>query len=446
MGDKVTRQLLKTTDGKPSTGKIVKLRPAETAGVGSDISLPETPALSGIYRSAADVPHGVWKEVIDGVETGETLAVEPGRACYALYTDKTKTALVDRLLTDVVRLSGFVADADSEATPANLYDAIIHAMTYKKTLVMTDDVTLSSAVSMAAYDLYVDLNGKMLTFAAGITCTKAFFKNGKVALQAGSQSIVASVGTCWENIEFTQNGSSQVTANFDDRYINVRGMPTTIPGTTATKPIVIGCAGVASVDKLNVNSSTLGYLQTFLDSMFLNLQSINNWLTSAKRQVLDQFALAPLAMRTAFQNGSIAGDEVAANSVRSASYQTTGLADVHRLGVDHNGFFVDKGIVEAESTFVVSSVGNAYGDVVVDVNSLGKKNLMFNNNGAMATKYASITGAPSTGSPDVIYATCNGAQSVDLYVSPTRVVTIAPGKVAILVWNYSTSTWFVNGG
>lgn len=445
MGDKVTRQLLKTTDGKPSTGKIVKLRPAETAGVGSDINLPETPALSGIYRSAADVPHGVWKEVIDGAETGETLSVEPGRACYALYTDKTKTALVDRLLTDVVRLSGFVADTDSVATSANLYSAIIHAMTYKKTLIMTDDVTLSISVSMGAYDLYVDLNGKMLTFAAGITCTKAFFKNGKVALQAGSQSIIASVGTCWENVEFTQNGSSQVTANVDDRYINVRGMPTTIPGTTATKPIVIGCAGVSSPDKLNVTATTLGYLQNFIDTMYANIFNINGWLTSAKRTVLDQFALAPSAMRTAFQNGSIAGDTVAANSVSSASYKTTGMSDVHRLGIDHSGFFVDRGLTEADSTFIAAPTGPDIGDAI-DVNSLAKKNIMFNNSGAMQALSARISGSPLSGAPDVIYMMCNGNYAVTVYLDDLRTVAVSPNRVAIIVWNYSTNLWYGNGG
>lgn len=440
MGDKVTRQLLKVSDGKPSTGKIVKLRPAETIGTGSDIELPETPSGSGIYRSANEVPHGVWKEVINGTETGETLSVEPGRACYAIYTDKTKTALIDRLMTDVVRLSGFVEDAVDLPTSTNLRDAMIHAMTYRKTLVMTDDATLASGISLGSYDLYVDLNGKTLTLNANISCNKAFICNGKISLMTGAQSVSAAIGTAWQDVEFLQGGSTQVTANPDDRYINVRGMPTTIPGTAATKPIVVGCAGAPSVDRLSLTFTKLSYLQNFVDSLYTNLLAVHDWLTSSKRTLLDRFANAPTATTGAFANGDFQGN--------TANFQTLAvetIVDAPRVGTDSSGTVIPSGR-DASSSFS-QALGTTFSTVLnLNTSPLTKKFISLTNANNVNNDSVAIQGSPAGGSCDVVYIFNPSTSTPMIQINGGNIIELVPNEMLIIVWDYAGNKWFRLGG
>jgi hypothetical protein len=422
VADKVTRQLLKTSDGKPQTGKNVKLRPAYLIGSGSDISLPETPAGSGIYRSAADVAHGVYKEVIDNVETGETVVVEPGRACYAVYTDATKTALVDRLLTDVVRLSGFVADTDALPSSTNLRDAMIHAMNYVKTLVMTDDATLASDLSLSTKALYIDLNGKHLTLNAQITCYKAFIRNGYLTLMSGSRSINSSAGICIENVEIMQGADSQFTADPNDRYINVAGLPATIPGTVATRPIVIGCAGVSTADKLFLNSTKLGYLQNFVDSLYSNLLAIHNWLTSGKRTELDKFANAPTNTKNNFEFGDFVGTDATLEG--SITIET--LQWCPTVGTDANGKVVPSSKL-ANSAYSAAT----YADLSVD--PINKRFINLTGN-------VTLGGSPIGGAPDTVFLmNSTGAPiSVTLIDYP---ITVPSMRCVVVAWNYTTNKW-----
>jgi hypothetical protein len=422
MGDKVTRQLLKTTDGKPSTGKNVKLRPAESFGVGSDINLPETPALSGIYRSVGDVPHGVYKEVIEDTETGETISVEPGRACYAIYTDKTKTALVDRLLTDVVRLSGFAADTASAPTSDNLSDALEHAMDYSKTLVMTDDATLSSSISRGDKALYIDLNGKRLTLNGKITCDKAVIRNGSLLLLEGERSIESSNGICLENVAIIQGADAQFTAAASDRYINVTGLPSAIPGTILTHPIVVGCSGVSTADKLFLNSTKLGYLQNFVDSLYANLLAIHNWLTSARRTELDKFLAAPVVNRNAFSIGDLAG----ARCTVEEDLFVESIIDAPTVGTDGIGKLIPS-VRLANSAYTAS--------VSVDV-SYEPENKRFINLVGNTT----LSGSPFSGSPDVLFLMNSTGGAITLY-SLYQNFSVPANRCVILAWNYATSRW-----
>ena len=422
MGDRVTRQLLKTSDGKPQTGKNVKLRPAYLVGSGEDVSLPETPAGSGIYRSAGDVPHGVYKEVVEYAETGETVVVEPGRACYAIYTDKTKTALIDRLLTDVVRLNGFISDTATEPTSANLSDAMAHAMDYSKTLVLTDDATLSASIARSDKALYIDLNGKNLTLNAKITCERAVIRNGSLTLLVGERSIESSTGICFENVKIAQGADAQFTADPNDRYINVTGLPSAIPGTTSTHPIVIGCAGVSTADKLLLNSTKLGYLQNFVDSLYANLLAVHNWLTSAKRTELDKFANAPLINKNAFLSGSLYGED---HTVTGDLIVET-VVSSPSVGTDLNGKVIPS-VKLAKSAFTAS--------LSVDLSSdpINKRFINLTGN-------ATITGSPFGGSPDVVFLINSTGSSwvVNLLGSSLGVPAL---NCKIIVWNYETSSW-----
>ena len=425
MADKVTRQLLKTSDGKPQTGKDVKLRPACLIGSGSDVSLPETPAGSGIYRSAADVAHGVYKEVIDNVETGETVVVEPGRACYAVYTDATKTALIDRLLTDVVRLSGFVADTDAVPSSTNLRDAMIHAMNYVKTLVMTDDATLSSDLALGTKFLYIDLNGKHLTLNAQITCYKAFIRNGYLTLMSGSRSINSSAGICIENVEIMQGADAQFVADPDDRYINVTGLPVDIPGTTITRPIVIGCAGVSSADKLLLNSTTLSRLQNFVDALYANLLAIHNWLTASKRTELDKFVDSPVAFKDNLENDLILIDQIQANGVTTGSAKITLLTNATQLGTDADGDVVPSGRV-ATSRY-------AHTGATLTIDAATKKFIHI-------TQDVTLVNSLGTGQslPDVIYISSNDFSTV---TSSGIETTIPEDGCLAYIWDYTESKW-----
>lgn len=421
MGDRVTRQLLKTSDGKPQTGKNVKLRPATSVGAGDDINLPETPAGSGIYRSVADVPHGVYKEVVEYVETGETIVVEPGRACYAIYTDKTKTALIDRLLTDVVRLSAFVADTAVTPTSTNLSDALAHAMDYSKTLVMTDDATLSSSISRDEV-LYIDLNGKNLTLNAKITCNRAVIRNGSLTLLIGERSIESSAGICLENVEIMQGAESQFSADPNDCYINVRGLPSTIPGTTSTHPVAIGCAGVSTADRLLLNSTKLGYLQNFVDSLYANLLAVHNWLTSAKRTELDKFANAPLINKNAFGVGDIYGAD---HTVTGDLFVET-VISAPTVGTNILGKVVP-------SNKLASSAYTADVSVDLTIDPLNKRFINLTGN-------ATITGGPTGGSPDVVFLINSTASGWTVNLLGRSLVVPATHCV-IIVWNYATLRW-----
>lgn len=421
MGDRVTRQLLKTSDGKPKTGKNVKLRPATSVDAGSDINLPETPSGSGIYRSVADVPHGVYKEVVEFVETGETIVVEPGRACYAIYTDKTKTALIDRLLTDVVRLSAFIADTATAPTSTNLSDALAHAMDYSKTLLMTDDAELSYSISRDKA-LYIDLNGKHLTLNARITCDRAVIRNGSLTLLVGERSIESSNGICLENVEIMSGADAQFSADPNDRYINVRGLPSTIPGTASTHPVVIGCAGVSTADKLLLNSTKLGYLQNFVDSLYTNLLAIHNWLTSSKRTELDKFANAPLINKNAFADGSIYG----ADHTVTGDLIVETIVSSPTVGTDKLGKVIPSNKL-AKSAYTA--------DLSVDL-SIDPLNKRFIN----LTGNATIVGSPNGGSPDVVFLINSTTSGWNVNLLGKSLVVPATHCV-IIVWNYATNRW-----
>jgi hypothetical protein len=453
MGDKVTRQLLKTTDGKPSTGKNVKLRPAESLGAGSDINLPETPALSGIYRSVGDVPHGVYKEVIEDTETGETVSVEPGRACYAIYTDKTKTALVDRLLTDVARLSGFIADSSDMPSSDNLFDALSHAGNFKKTLIITDDVELSDSIGLAGTSLYIDLNGKTLTLNAHMSCDKAVIRNGKVRLMTGTRSINSTDGICWENVEFTQGATSQVTDDPNDRYINVLGMPATIPGTASTMPVVIGCRGITTAERLRFTTVTLAKLQNFIDNVYDNILSASNWLTETRRTKLDQFCAASDLTRSQFAldtfNGEavVVKDVVADNLIRSVPLANQDSVSVNEFGTFAPGIPRRLGLY-GRSSFHVGSLVEPTKEI--DLETVPRQFIEVITGFAAAGHSIKIHGqaAASSGSSDIVYVGLRnvvGSQhTIDMLIHNgdeyVNYVT-APGTLRVLVWNYQGGWW-----
>ena len=356
LGDKIVRRLIDKATGLPITGKTVKA--VKTLDPTLSKQMPETPSGSGFYVSADEAEHGEYKIYVDNVDSNDTQPVEPGRFNPDWPTDKTRSAWIDRSLSNKVYLSSYLDEGAVEVpTHAMLVAAINQALSSKRELVIDRDVATTALISSTSTnDLVIDLNGKQLTLTNGAISTagRIIVSNGTIALPVGSKGVIGAYGTLMFAVNLTGGVTQQVNANPLDSYVKCKGI-TARPGTTATMPTVVGAPAVGSADQLKLTDvgSDAGVgrvtsLQSFIDTdmaAVVGNAGFSGWLSASRKAEIAKLSdTMPVTMRNALRDGN-----VLIEGVKSASI----------LGTDSSGKVVPTTSIRLSSLFVDSLTMNS---------------------------------------------------------------------------------------
>lgn len=304
MGDRLSRSLKDKITGLPIFGANVVARPKDISGTSGDKLMAETPANSGFYRTADEIDHGTYGIIVGGVDSQDEATVEPGRVKVRKSDGSFLFPLIDKILDAKAFLSGFLGDAVSSPSSADLTMAIAAATgNRKRELVMDVDCTLSSAVTTSE-DLYIDLNGRTLSLNASLTSatSRIVVRNGKIVVASGCK--IEGAVTEFSHVGFSGAGVATFTTQ-TMTFISCMGLTHLIgAGAAGGIPSVFGGEGNAFADVSQVKltdpgqdtgSGRLTKLQDLIDTWrdwLVTWKSAVEWLTGAKRTQVDSYLAA----------------------------------------------------------------------------------------------------------------------------------------------------------
>ena len=336
--DKLVRRLTDKLTGAALTLRTVVARPVGAADSSTDQAMSETPANSGIYATATEIPHDTYKILVNGVDTLDEVTVEPGRVKVRDASGSSPYyPTIDSVLDAKLSLKGTLADGTTTANAAQFRTAILTAAAddvNKRCLILDQDVTLATATTVS-HDLHIDLNGYTFTLSANLisTTNRIAVRNGTINVPA-SEPIIQGATTLHQNILFTGAGlSSYCVANAASDYIGCTGLVSIsgADGAGQMANVVGGQHGFGNANQLKLTdpasktgNGRLIALQSWIDSWLENsaAMAILTWLVggSVKTELAKWVAL-PAATKTYLASYFGAGGQTV-NATFAASFPT----------------------------------------------------------------------------------------------------------------------------
>lgn len=321
MADKLIQKVTNKTTGAPIINATVLARPVTAAGTEADISMPETPAKSGIYATASQVNHETYKIIVGGVDSQDERTVEPGRVKVRGTGGNLVYPLIDRLLDAKLFLKGLISDSKASADATDLRSAILaatHNASVKRTLVLDQDASLDLATAVTQ-DLHLDLNSMTLTLNADMTSGSSIITvyNGKINVNA-SVTILGTIAN-FVNCEFIGTGVGQFMRSAAQSFTGCSGLTehagTNVDGVD-TAAIAGGSHAFGHSAKLKLTtkgsksgSGRLNALQGWIDSTLSDSFRMNilTWLFGNKDALAEWVDLDPL-IRQNIAGSTMVGD------------------------------------------------------------------------------------------------------------------------------------------
>lgn len=395
MADKLVRKLTNKTTGAPIVGATVVARPVTASGAEGDISMPETPANSGIYATSSQINHSTYKILVGGVDSMDEVTVEPGRAKVRSGSSSFMYPLLDKLVDVKMIVSALLADSSPSATAAEFRSAILAATASDavcRPLILDQEVTLGTSVDVSQ-DLHLDLNGHILNLSANITSSTSRITvvGGKINVGTGCK--IQGTTTCFVNCEFIGTGAGtfpQVDAAMT--FVGCSGL-TQLPGAENDAGIIASVAGgqhgfgTASSLRLTTKgtrsgSGRLTALQNWVDQTLSDSvrMGIISWLWSAKA-VLDEWVSISPAARSVIANSSVVYDGNAkwfvfqqksyysqassgyvywANGLDGAAMKARGICPGIRCSISSSGV-----IIHARAVLLADAAGNSQSSFII---------------------------------------------------------------------------------
>lgn len=307
MADKLVQKVTNKTTGTPITSAMVFARPVTAAGTEADISMPETPAKSGIYATASQVDHETYKIIVNGTDSQDERTVEPGRAKVRGTGGNLVYPLIDRLLDAKLFLKGLISDSKASADATDLRSAILaatHNASVKRTLVLDQDASLDLATAVSQ-DLHLDLNSMTLTLNADLTSGSSIITiyNGKINVNASVT--ILGTSTSFVNCEFIGTGVGQFMRSAAQSFTGCSGLTehfgTNVDG-VSTPAIAGGSHAFGHSAKLKLTtkgsksgSGRLTALQDWIDQTLSDGVRMNilTWLFGNKDALAEWVAIPP---------------------------------------------------------------------------------------------------------------------------------------------------------
>lgn len=312
--DRIVRTLVDKATGLPMTGRSVEARP--TLG-GTAIQMPEVGG-KGIYASANEVPQGEYKIFVGGNDSNDTHTIGPSR----FSAGGGIVGWLNRAMASKVFLSSYMLETDTAPTHAMFAAACADAVASKRELIMDFPITLTANIALTGGSLYIDLNGKTITYGAYQISVDGHgsVRNGFMVLRSSGKSFTSVLGTVYTAVDISGTAvqqQSQFSNSARDTYIGCTGITAKNPVANFTDPSFVGASfGEASKLRLTDNDMTMSgggsnrltLLQNFIDSDMNNAVTNNAYLSNAKKMQIDRWVNLPEQNKLLVEGGLNAHD------------------------------------------------------------------------------------------------------------------------------------------
>lgn len=312
--DRIVRTLVDKATGLPMTGRSVEARP--TLG-GTAIQMPEVGG-KGIYASANEVPQGEYKIFVGGNDSNDTHTIGPSR----FSAGGGIVGWLNRAMASKVFLSSYMLETDTAPTHAMFAAACADAVATKRELIMDFPITLTANIALTGGSLYIDLNGKTITYGAYQISVDGHgsVRNGFMVLRSSGKSFTSVLGTVYTAVDISGTAvqqQSQFSNSARDTYIGCTGITAKNPVANFTDPSFVGASfGEASKLRLTDDDMTMSgggsnrltLLQNFIDSDMDDAVTNNAYLSNAKKTQIDRWTNLPESTKAIIEDGIISND------------------------------------------------------------------------------------------------------------------------------------------
>lgn len=312
--DRIVRTLVDKATGLPLTGRSVEARP--TLG-GTAIQMPEVGG-KGIYASANEVPQGEYKIFVGGNDSNDTHTIGPSR----FTAGGGVVGWLNRAMASKIFLSSYMLETDIAPTHAMFAAACADAVATKRELIMDFPITLTANIALTGGSLYIDLNGKTITYGAYQISVDGHgsVRNGFMVLRSSGKSFTSVLGTVYTAVDISGTAvqqQSQFSNSARDTYIGCTGITAKNPVANFTDPSFVGASfGEASKLRLTDDDMTMSgggsnrltLLQNFIDSDMADAVTNNAYLSDPKKTQIDRWVNLPEGNKRLVEGGLNAHD------------------------------------------------------------------------------------------------------------------------------------------